>query len=307
MRVLVLVLLLGASIASAAPDVDVKDSSGWTALQRAAQSGDVKEIDALLAKGADLEANAANVYSGATAMEIALQFSRPEAAKHLLDRGASITGPIGARVLALAAREGADDIIDVLVKRGVKVTGGSELALAAHYGRTSSIIRLVKAGARVNDADVNDHHFTPLMVACQNNQLEAAKALLDAGARINMQDDEKLTALHWAVFAARPDEIHMYRKLGERHDTVFRAKPSAPLVKLLITRGAKLEIVDDHRNTPLHQAAMMDAAAAAEVLVKAGANRAAKNSAGKTPLELAADRENSVVDVLGPPRQRRTP
>lgn len=306
MRACVLLIAVGWSgMAAAAPSIDAKDSSGWTALQRAARAGDLTEIAALIAKGASLEASSPQVYDGATAVEIALQFSAPPAAKLLLDRGASIAGPIGPKVVALAAREGADDVIDVLLKRGVKVAGSDALSLAAKYNHASSIIKLVKAGADVNAPDVNDHHFTPLMAACQDNQLEAAKALLDAGARVNEQDDEKSTALHWAVFAARPIEIHMYRDLSQPHDTIYRPQPKAPLVKLLIDRGAKIEIVDDHRNTALHHAALMNARSAAEVLVKAGANRAAKNADGKTPLALAKDRNNSVVEVLGPPRARR--
>lgn len=301
----VVIAMLCSALAHAAPEIDVKDASGWTALQRAAQSGDLAEIAALLAKGAAIDASSPTVYAGATAMEIALQFSEPPAAKLLLDRGASIAGPIGPRVLALAAREGADDIIDALLVRGVKVSDGYALSLAAKYNRVSSIAKLVKAGAKVSAPDKNDHDFTPLMVACQENHLEAAKALLAAGARIDDQDTEKNTALQWAVFAARPVEIHIYDKIGGPHNTLFRPQPSAPLVKLLVERGAKLELANDGKDTPLHHAAMLDAKAAAEVLVAAGANRAAKNAEGKTPLDLARARKNSVVDVLGPPPPRK--
>jgi ankyrin repeat protein len=281
-------------------DIDQKDESGWTALQRAAEGGDLKEIEALLAQGASLEASSPGVYGGATAFEIALEFSQPEAAKLLLDRGASIAGAIGTQALALAARDGDDAILDALLARGVVVTSTGALALAAKFDRVSTIAKLIKAGAAVNAADADDHHFTPLMVACMEGKLEAARALLAAGARIDAQDDERSTALHWAVFASRPVEIHMYEDLGKPHTTIFRPRPDAPVVKLLITHGAKLDLADGDANTPLHEAALMDARAAAELLVAAGANRALRNRDGKTALDLARARKNSVEDVLGP-------
>jgi ankyrin repeat protein len=52
----------------------------------------------------------------------------------------------------------------------------------------------------------------------------------------------------------------------------------------------------------LLQAAIMNAAAAAKVLLVAGADRTAKNHAGKPPYELAKDLGNSVEPIL---RRRR--
>jgi ankyrin repeat protein len=137
-----------------------------------------------------------------------------------------------------------------------------------------------------------------LIVACQENKLDAARTLLDAGAKAEQRDADGTTALHWAVFGARPIEIHMYEDLGKPHTTVFEPQGSAPLVELLVARGAHPDTADNDGNTALHQAAMMDAAAAAKVLVTAGADRTKKNHDGKTALELARVRNNSVVDVL---------
>lgn len=280
--------------------VDDRDASGWTALQRAAEGGDLAELTALLDRGANLEASSPQVYGGATAMVIALEFSEPLAAKLLIDRGASVAGAAGTEALVLAARDGADDLVDLLLQRGVPVRGTRALDAAAKYGRVSAIQRLLRAGAPVNQPDANDHQFTPLMIACMENQLEAARTLLAAGANVNAQDDDGTTVLHWAVFAARPDELHLYRELGQPHDTVYRPQQHAPLVELLLARGAKLEVADAAGNTALHQAAMMDARAAALVLIAAGANRAARNREGKTAYELAVDRHNSVEDALAP-------
>lgn len=297
---IVLVLLVGAVHAQPAPDVEAVDSSGWTALMRAAQGGNTAEIKALLARGANLEASHPKVYDGATPLVIALHFDQHDAAKLLLDRGASVADKLGADALELAARSGYDDLLARLLAAKVSPKGTSALHLAARYGRASSIEKLVKAGAVVRMPDKDDHDYTPFIVACQHRQVDAARTLLALGANVNDVDDDGTPALHWAVYAERPEEIHYYAKLGAPHDTVWRPRAEAPLVKLLVAKGAKLEAVDAEGNTALHHAAMMDAAAAAKVLLGAGAKRTTKNRDGKTPYELAKARGNSVAPVLAP-------
>ena len=291
-------VVLGCAIVDADPAIDAVDSSGWTALQRAAMAGDTAQIAALLQRGANLEASSPKVYQGATPLVIALEFGQAEAAKLLLTRGAATTGSVGRSALELAARDGLDPIVDLLLARKVAVSGSRALHAAAKYGHATTIRRLVVAGAKVDDPRRDDHGFTPLIVACQDNRLAAAKQLLASGANPNDRDSDGTTVLHWAVFAARPVEIHMYEDIGGPHTTRYEPQNDAALVQLLIAKGAKLDATDRAGNTALHQAAMMDARAAAAALIAAGAKRAVRNVSGKTALELARDRNNSVVDVL---------
>ena len=293
-------ILLLCGVAAAAPAIDVKDSSGWTALQRAAEGGDLAQIKSLLKSGANLEASDPKVYSGATAFVIALEFSQHDAAVLLLDRGASSAGATGSEAMALAARGGFDDVVDALVARKVAVTGTHALHLAAKYGHVSTIGKLIAAGAVVDDPERDDHDFTPLIIAASEGQTAAVKALLDAGAKAEQHDGDGTTALHWAVYAARPAEKHIYRALDQPHDTVWTPRKDAPVVSLLVSRGAKLDTVDLQGNTALHEAAMLDCEAAAKVLVAAGADRRIKNADGKTAYDLARDRKNSVEPVLKP-------
>ena len=57
--------------------------------------------------------------------------------------------------------------------------------------------------------------------------------------------------------------------------------------------------------TATYQAAMMDAEAAAKLLLAAGANRATKNGEGKTAYELAKARNNSVEPLLRPKQKQK--
>jgi ankyrin repeat protein len=295
------VLVSTAAYAQTKDDVEAVDSSGWTALMRAAEDGKTAEITALLARGAKLEASNPKVYWGATPVVIALEYSQHDAATLLLDRGASVAGQTGIAALELAARSGFDDLVDRLLAAKVSPKGTRAVHLAAMFGHVSTIKKLVKAGAAVRSPNKADHSYTPFIVACQNRQVEAARTLLELGADVNDIDADGTPALHWAVFGERPNEIHIYAELGGPHDTVYQPHKDAPLVKLLVDNGAKLDTIDHDGNTALHEAAIMDAAAAAQVLLAAGADRTKKNHDGKTAYDLANHRDNSVAPIL---RQR---
>jgi uncharacterized protein len=295
---LVLVCLVATASAQSKSNMEATDSSGWTALMRAAMGGKTAEVTTLLDQGANIEASNPKVYDGATPLVIALEFGQDDAATLLLDRGASTAGKIGTDALVLAARGGYDTIVDRLIAGKVSPKGTLALHAAARYGHVSTIKRLIKAGAEVRAKNTDDHDYSPFIVACQERQVDAAKALLAAGANVNDVDADGTPALHWAVFAERPEEIHMYRKIGGPHDTIFRAQKDAPLVKLLLSKHAKIDATDAEGNTALHQAALMDSAVAAKALLAAGAKRGTKNGEGKTAYELAKDRKNSVEVLL---------
>jgi ankyrin repeat protein len=302
--VLVLALVASAtgahaqSTSGSSASVEDIDSSGWTALMRAAEYGELDQIKTLLARGANIEASNPEVYDGATPVVIALHFDEYDAAVLLLARGAKLEGKNASTALVLAARSGFDDLVDRFIKAKISPKGTIALEVAAAFGHVSTIKKLVKAGAVVRERDTRDHGFTPFIVACQKNQLAAAKTLLALGANVNDVDDDGTPALHWAVFGERPDEIHIYRTPGGPHDTLFRPHEDAPLVKLLLAKGAKREARDAEGNTALHQAVLMDSAAAAKVLLAAGAKRNVKNAEGKTPYDLAKDRKSSIEPLL---------
>ncbi|HWN66011.1 MAG TPA: ankyrin repeat domain-containing protein [Haliangium sp.] len=269
------------------PTRDPRGYAGRTPLHDAAQSGKLDEIRALLDGGADLEA-VEEVYRY-TPLLLALEYSEPEAALFLLERGASTAGHIGPQALLLAARSGDVTVIDALLARGIAPRGIGALHAAARYGHVSAIERLLAAGAQVDEL-LPDERWTPLLVACMENQPDAAKALLAAGASVEVRDRNGNTALHWAVFGSRPKEVHVYMELGGEHDTYFVPQTSAPILEMLLARRAPVDATDNEGRTPLHQAVLFEASSAVDALLTAGASRTARDREGKTPLELARAR-----------------
>jgi len=228
-----------------------------------------------------------------TALMWALEFERREAAMALLRAGVTIPG--GAVVIA--ARGGMDEIIPLLVARGVSAADRDEALLpAAKYGHASTLRLLLALGAKAEVAAENDG-FTPLHVAVMERKLEAIRVLLGAGAPMEARDHEGRTALAWGPFAYRPQEKHIYQKRGQPHDTVFVDPGEATAITLLLDAGATLETTDQEGNTPLHHAVMIGSLRGADVLVARGAKVNAKNRSGQTPVSLAKSRGNK--ELLG--------
>jgi ankyrin repeat protein len=265
----------------------VRAPGSRTALHEAAQAGDLAMIATLVDGGADLEA-LEPIYRH-TPLLMALEFGEPEAALALLARGASTVGATGEKALVLAARGGATTVIDALLARGVAARGTFALHAAARYGHVDALRRLLAAGEPVDEVEPNDQ-WTALTIACMENHATAARVLLDAGASVSVLDDDGDQPLHWAVFGARPHEIHEYRELGAPHDTYYVPQKGAPLVELLLTRGAAVNAPDGDGQTALHRAVLYQATNAVVVLLAHGANHALRDRDGKTARDLAIAR-----------------
>ena len=83
---------------------------------------------------------------------------------------------------------------------------------AARLGETAVLQELIDKHANVNATD--EKGYTPLIIACYNNQYEAAKFLLQSGAYVNAQDHGGNTALMGGSFKGYPDIAELLIKNG---------------------------------------------------------------------------------------------
>ena len=72
-------------------DIDAFDADGWTALHRAAEKGDVDEVERLLAAGANVDARTTSRrFARDTPLIIATRYKHFDVMRLLIDRGADI-------------------------------------------------------------------------------------------------------------------------------------------------------------------------------------------------------------------------
>ena len=162
------------------------------------------------------------------------------------------------------------------------------------------------------DAGVLPHwQWTLLHVAtAHDTSLEVVAALIDAGAAINAQDNEGNTPLHFALkrigreklpaqvydgiirlLLEKKADIHSANRCGQtplHSASAFRADP--PAVELLIQAGANPNLktlANCDAWTPLHGATARNSAGIVAVLLKHGADPAARDGRGLTALQVA--------------------
>lgn len=147
------------------------------------------------------------------------------------------------------------------------------LHYAAETGSVELLRALIQAGARVNVTALDGH--TPLMLAVEWQELGPVRELLAAGARVNVRERQKgLTALH--IAAARGD---------------------TELLRTLLDAGAEVDAANVQGATPLCLALEQRNSAAARLLLDRGATVHVRGTA--PPLFIAAqNRDLEMVRLL---------
>ncbi len=296
-----------AALAATGVDVNARAGDGRTALHLAAQAD---AVAALVAAGADVSARA---NAGETALHLAAAADAAGAIAALVVAGAGVHVPDteGWHPLHWAARTDAVDAVAALMTAGadwealvplsrVAVPGGEFLAasstegdvpvtgpaihVAVEFEALDAVAALVAAGADVNARDT-DGMAALCRAALRFDAAGAVRALVMAGAEVGTRCgpwDE--TPLHWAAYNA-----------------------DAATVEALLTAGVAVNVRDAKGDTPLH--ALVRGTVSGQtlarslptllVLLERGAVAGLANSAGATPLDVAAYSDDGDAIALG--------
>lgn len=252
-------------------------------------SDELEILRLLLKHGADINAvdGEGSMYAK-TLLSEAVRTNKVDTVKFLLEQGADVNikyyGGITVLPMAIWGHEVA--VVELLLEHGADINekssrGYTMLTHAIHENNVDVVKLLIDSKADV-DAQA------PLLAAAekqgvshtmQTNEraLEILELLLKAGANVNIQRDyDKKTALQIVVMLA------------------YYHEPTAvsAVLKLLISYGADLRMVDKNGDTPLHEAVYQlglnheHMFKVIKTLVHAGAPLEARNGEGKTPVDL---------------------
>ena len=194
----------------------------------------------------------------------------------LLNNGAAVNGPVGAKgtPLQMACHSGKADIVSVLLEHGADVDAFSAhdrktpLTIACSSNTTLDIVQLlINAGADVNGgAGV----IAPLHWAAYVGNIEALDLLIQSGADVNRLSTDE----YWGFWPAGDTPLH-FAIFNENLITLNR----------LLEAVANPNIANARGKLPLHHAACISSVDAVTALLAAGSDPLHQNNDGRTPLQ----------------------
>ena len=332
-------------------DVNAQEPDGSTALHWAAHRGSAAAVGLLLGAGARV--GAANRY-GVTPLSLAAASGNAAVVERLLKAGADPNGalPGGETVVMTASHAGRTEALQVLLAHGADVNAREStrnqtaLMWAAAEGHADIVRVLIQAGADIRAVSrgplspkgITDGEsinkrvaprvdvFTPLQFAVHAGRIEAARALLAAGADIGGETPQGMGLLTLAIANAHYELAAFLLEAGADpnaatigwtplhqvvrtrtlnigqfpHPVATGSVTSLELAKLLLAHGADVDArttepwADGWRGrfglsaTPFLVAAKGGDAQMMQLLADAGADPLAVNDNGTSALMAAA-------------------
>lgn len=203
---MLLAVIATMGLARAQTPPSVQEVKIYAGLHEAAAKGDAAEITRLLAAG---EKPNIQDSKSRTPLHVAVFFKKYDAVRALLKGGANPNALEGDRYdpLTIAAVQNDVEMLKILLEGGASAKNitsrydGTALIAAAHLGHVEVVKILIAAKAPLNR--VNNLGWTALMEAIvlgngDGNHTATVKALVEAGADVNIPDRNRISALQHA-------------------------------------------------------------------------------------------------------------
>jgi hypothetical protein len=209
---------------------------------------------------------------------------------------AAVLSAAGAKTdLFCAAAMGELEAARSFFDRAGKVKADASHTCRTRFGRPSTRIprRMCNGNEVLSDA---------LYGAARYKHVAVVRFLIDRGADVNARVFLGCTPLHWAHYGGSGEIVEMLVKAGADAgalDDTFECTPRAfaicmparlgnvPLVVERLRDDRSLATINEGRGTPLHEAARAGNQAIVRLLLAAGADPTARDSAFRTPGDLA--------------------
>ena len=196
-------LEIAGRLLDAGANAGAENDYGVTPLSLACTNANAAMVEALLASGAD--GNAA-VSSGETVLMTCARTGSVAAVNALVGHGANVNAREASEnqtPLMWAVAQGHPEVVQALIEHGADVDARSRVSRHVISRRLQSELKYGELGRRYGtDAEETDiGGFTPLLFAARNGDIESARLLLAAGARVNDVTPDGANVLAVATFS----------------------------------------------------------------------------------------------------------
>jgi ankyrin repeat protein len=249
-------------------DLEIPDCLGRRLLHLAAERGDKRCVESLLASNVDKEARCHN---GQTALYLASWGGSASVVRLLLDQYSDVTAKdnYGNTALHIAARMGFESIVRLLIEKKIPVNAeGHNNLTPLHYatmnGHKAVVKLLLKEGAKVNVKD-SKIGWVPLHCAAESGDEDVAELLIKSGADVNVTDSiVGWNPLHFAAMNGHEKMMHLLIRQGANSKAkdmygwmpqqfaVLNGHGHFGVVELSSCEGETSPFADKGRLTPIH-------------------------------------------------------
>lgn len=241
-----------------------------------------QRLEAWLKDGVNINAELMNAVVGADT----------ERLKFLIEKGGDVNkrDSLGALPLGAAASIRRTDLLEILVAAGANINaedsdGMTAIQHAINVNHVPSIAFLAKHGADIEKGTAKG--YSALETALSDGKFFAAKALIDAGAKLNAASGpEKLTPLMVVATQLQPQQ---------RLNQLAKGPTPLALAEEMITKGADVNATSAAGITPLMIAAGQNNAPMIGLLIRYKADPKLKSAEGKTALDIAQEANNEAA------------
>ena len=263
--------------------VGVRGNLDMTALHLACQNGSIDTVKYLLAMKADINAQDAKDRSP---LHMAILQGSLAIVTRLLDEGSDIHLQ-GDDPLHLATKQNSLEIVEMLLARGAWIDKKDKLGwtcnhIASHLGFKKMLLLLLERGAALKP--LTNLGETPLQLAKRSGNKNYVLVLLEGELLIaavkegNFQEVNTICSVSNSNYEDRNGASPLQRACEIGHKNI---------IKVLLTKGAKINQKDVNGMTPLHWTCKKGHDTVAAYLLENGADISAKTIIGHTALHLA--------------------
>jgi ankyrin repeat protein len=278
--------------------VDSTNATGETPLFMAVKSNSPSTIKALLDNNASLKAADSQGYS---LLHTAVRWNAVDSASFLIASGIDINAHSlnGDTALHNAVTLGMTEIDSLLISEGANlevrnIDGNTPFMEAVKTGLMPTIEKLAANGADPNTRNIRGD--TPLHTAVTADRQDIVTQLLRMRANIHARNTSNRTPFQLSLgISSRMTSVLLTRDRINTPDDMgnsvlhiaLHEKSSPEIIKAIISRGGRINTVDNNGKTPLRTAVDLGLLEQAKILADAGADPFLSAVDNKSPADIA--------------------